>query len=142
MTSFDGSTFFVKSQIAVLNFCHFTSFWVREVSARWKKYLHIFSVKSSCEVHRIVMFQTDAVCILGMCILNSYENLFLYLEVFEIMFFDCSISLVISKKMCPNFLSPLYALLRWKIHTCFITKYQSCYTTTTCKFETQIVNVF
>ena len=58
----DASSFSVKSQIAVLNFCHLTSF-AKEIKQLF------FSVKSSWEVHWIIMFQTDLVC-------NSY-NLYL-----------------------------------------------------------------
>ena len=51
----DTSSFSVKSQSAVLHFCHLTSF-----AEETKE--NIFSVKSSWEVRWIIMFQKDAVC--------------------------------------------------------------------------------
>ena len=51
LTNFDRHSFSVKLQSAVLIFCHLTSFLG----------VLLFSVKSSWEVHWIVMFQKDAV---------------------------------------------------------------------------------
>ena len=52
LTKFDGSSFFVKSQSVVLNFCHLMSFATDTKETN-------FSVKLSWEVHWIIMFQKD-----------------------------------------------------------------------------------
>ena len=54
LTKFDGSSFFVKSQSAVLIFCHFTSFVGQSSLSKMKKVSADFSVKSSWEVHWII----------------------------------------------------------------------------------------
>ena len=54
LTKFDGSSFFVKSQSAVLIFCHFTSFVRQSSLSKIKKVSSDFSVKSSWEFHWII----------------------------------------------------------------------------------------
>ena len=58
--------FSVKSQNPVLNICHLTTIFVSNhhvmsIFAKETKRTY-FSVKSSWEVHWIIMFQTEAVC--------------------------------------------------------------------------------
>ena len=66
LKKFNRSSFFVKSQIAVLNFCHFTSFSsaiiiLLSVLLRSLKQL-IFLSNHHGKVNWIIMFQKDIVC--------------------------------------------------------------------------------
>ena len=61
LTKFDGRTYFVKSQSSLLNFCHLTSFLFHHHHFNGNFGKTVFSVKSSREVHWIIMFQKDSV---------------------------------------------------------------------------------
>ena len=63
--------FFVKLQSTVLSFCHLTNFFCHH-HRRLKKLF--FSVKSSWEVHWIIMFQKDAVCNRNLRIFNFMHD--------------------------------------------------------------------
>ena len=68
LTKFNGNSFLVKLQSAVLNICHLTTFFsnhnvITDLLRRETTYTY-FSVKSSREVHWIIMFQKDAVCLM------------------------------------------------------------------------------
>ena len=60
LTKFDGRTYFVKSQSSLLNFCHLTSFLFHHHHFNGNFGKTVFSVKSSREVHWIIMFQKDS----------------------------------------------------------------------------------
>ena len=62
LTKFDRSSFSVKSQRAVLNFGHLMIFLDQNSLFKIKGVSAYFSVKSSWEVHWIIMFQMDLVC--------------------------------------------------------------------------------
>ena len=62
LTKFNRSSFSVKSQRAVLNFGHLTIFLDQNSLFKIKCVSAYFSVKSSWEVHWIIMFQMDLVC--------------------------------------------------------------------------------
>ena len=67
---------FVKSQSAVLNFCHITRFFFSAIIILLVVLLRRpinFSFKSSCEVHWIMMFQKDVMCS-PFCVNCSYER--------------------------------------------------------------------